>query len=110
MTFAQLTGDAIHIGCADFNLPMPQIVGFCVRRHGPSVARSQIFQQLNGGAMRGFERSDTQTRAEYVVQAFLLYPVIFAGSGYAKPEHIPIKVQTGLSIGDDDGRMVNAKE
>ena len=56
------------------------------------------------------DTGDPQPRAEHVVEMLLLVSVVLALSGDLEAQGVPIELQAGLCIADDDGGMVDPQE
>src|ERR1041385_9253431 len=46
--------------------------------------------------------------AENIVEGFLLGAIVFAFTGHAHAQQVPIKAQTRLGVADDNRRVINA--
>src|SRR3954447_11080426 len=91
-------------------LPVDQVAGLLLRRKWTSVARRQVFEKLDARARRGPQRSDAQACAENVVEPLLLGTVILALARDLHPQPVPIELQAGLCVSNDDRGVIYSQK
>ena len=85
-------------------VPEHEVVCFGIIRQWASSRRRDIFQKLYARSALHIERRDAQSRAENLIQVFLLYAVIVRPTCNAKAKLIAVERKTLVRVVDDDCR------
>ena len=85
------------------DMPAPKIVAMRIDGCGSSRARRNVFEQFDAGPGGGTKCGDAQTRAEDVVQTFMLDAIVLAVTRDTQAEGVAVATEAGVGVSDDGG-------
>ena len=103
-------GEAVDLVGEKVRMPEDQIIGFGIFRKGAPARGRDILEELDARSFVGAQSGDAQASAEDLVQMLLFDAVVLAFAGNAQTEEVAIEREALFSVGNHDGRVINAEE
>src|SRR5262249_22710325 len=70
----------------------------------------EVLQKLNTWTLRRSKARDAQVSPEYVVEVFLLGPIVLTRSHDLQAQYVPIKMQTRRGVGYDNRCVIDTQK